>query len=122
MSESSYSRRLLLRVSERGLRMFRNNVGMLKDRFGNWIKYGVCNPGGSDYIGWKSVVITPEMVGCKVAIFAAMEVKAVDGKAPTDDQSDFLRAVRDAGGIALLARESEDSLEEQGPSSTGVVI
>jgi len=121
MAETPYMRRLALQLTERGARVFRNNVGFLKDRFGNLVKYGVCNPGGSDLIGWKSIVITPDMVGKKAALFVAVEVKAWDGTS-TEEQEDFQRAVRDAGGIALLAREGHDDLNNQGFSHTGVVL
>lgn len=122
MSETPYMRRLMLRLTGRGVRIFRNNVGALQDRFGVWVRYGVCNPGGSDLIGWKSVEITPEMVGARAALFVAVEVKSQRGKPPTDEQIAFMRAVRDAGGISLLAREGTDSIEEQGFSSTGVLL
>jgi len=64
--------------------------------------------GGSDLVGWFSVVITPEMVGRRVAVFAACEVKRPGGRA-TAEQLNFLEQLRSAGGIAVLARTVEDA-------------
>lgn len=84
----------------------RNNVG--RARAGNRvIAFGVGGPGGSDLIGWKEVEITQEMVGTKVAVFAAVEVKEGTGRA-SREQKQFLDAVDRAGGIAILARRMED--------------
>lgn len=107
MGETPFMHKVMLAVTEIGARVFRNNVGMLKDRHGNRVKYGVCNPGGSDLIGWQSIEVTPEMVGKKVAVFLAIETKAGIYKA-TDDQRKFLLAVRDAGGIAMLVHEDDE--------------
>lgn len=89
-------------------RLWRNNVGALKDRTGRLVCYGLC-PGSSDLIGYRSVVITPEMVGQRVAVFAAVEVK--DQGQPTDQQEAFIRLVQDAGGLAGVARSVEEARE-----------
>jgi hypothetical protein len=67
---------------------------------------GLCN-GSSDLIGWHTVEITPDMVGQRVALFAALEVK--DRAKLTDEQAGFLEAVRRAGGIAAEVRSPEDA-------------
>ncbi len=66
--------------------------------------------GSSDLIGWTEVVITPDMVGRKVAIFTAVEVKSARGRA-TEEQLNFIRRVQDAAGIAGIARSSEDAVD-----------
>ena len=71
------------------------------------LRAGLCT-GGSDLIGWKSVTITPEMVGRKVAVFLAPEVKSATGKAKTH-QEKFLSAVQNAGGIAGVVRSAEEA-------------
>jgi hypothetical protein len=48
------------------------------------------------------------MVGQRLAVFAAIEVKSVTGR-PTPEQTAFLAAVRDAGGVACIARSVEDA-------------
>ena len=83
--------------------MFRNNCGSYKADNGQWVKYGVANPGGSDLIGWTSVVITPEMVGKKIAVFTAIEVKT--GKVQVSDaQKNFIEQVNKAGGRGEIIR------------------
>lgn len=86
------------------VRLFRNNTGALKDQRGRLVKFGLC-PGSSDLIGWKTVEITPDMVGKRLAVFTAIEVK--DKGKPTTDQLSFIECVRKAGGIAGVARSVE---------------
>ena len=88
-------------------RMFRNNVGTLRDKDGRYITYGLCN-GSSDLIGWRSIVIGPEHIGKEVAIFTAIEVKTDKGIV-TKDQANFLSAVFLAGGISGVARTIEEA-------------
>ncbi len=88
-------------------RLWRNNVGALKDQAGQLVRYGLC-PGSSDLIGYRTVVITPEMVGQRVAIFAAVEVK--DRARPTTHQTAFIHLVQQAGGLAGIARSVPDAL------------
>jgi hypothetical protein len=89
------------------IRLLRNNVGVLQDRNGTYIRFGLCS-GSSDLIGWKSVVITPEMVGKRVAVFTAIEVKSKNGVVSIG-QNMFLKVVREAGGLAGVARSMEDA-------------
>jgi hypothetical protein len=88
-------------------RLFKNQVGMLKDANGQRVRFGLCR-GSSDLIGWQSVTITPAMVGTKVAIFTAIELKT--GKSwPTKPQRLFIEAVKKHGGKAGIARSIEDA-------------
>ncbi len=66
-------------------------------------------PGFADLFGLVAVTITPDMVGQKLAVFTALEVKSAKGK-PTDNQSDFLAAVNDNGGRAGVVRTVEDAV------------
>lgn len=109
MTESTILRRVMRALSYAGVITFRNNVGALIDREGRTVRYGVCNPGGSDLIGWRTVRVTPRMVGDDIAVFLACEVKAPDGRT-TPAQENFLRVVREAGGIAILARSPEQAI------------
>jgi len=93
-----------------GLRLFRNNVGMLPDREGRPVRFGL-HPGSSDLIGWRSITITPDMVGKQVAVFTALEVKAPGGThRVTAEQRHFLDTVEAAGGFAGVARSPEQAL------------
>jgi len=97
---------ILLAAPKLGARLFRNNVGVLQDRNGQHVRYGLC-VGSGDLIGWKEVTVTPEMVGKKVAIFTSVEVKTGKLK-PTEAQFNFGCAVTEAGGYSLLARAADD--------------
>lgn len=103
--ESDYLKRIMLEYAGKGYTVFRNNVGALRAPNGSVVRYGVCNPGGSDLIGWKSRVITPADVGETVAQFVAIEAK--DKAVVSKDQRNFLQRVKDAGGIAILRRKGK---------------
>lgn len=91
------------------VRLLRNNSGAWKDKTGRWIRYGL-GAGSSDLIGWKSVVVTQEMVGRKIAVFCGLEIKrpgaGADGK-----QLEFIARVNDAGGCAGIAHSIEEAGE-----------
>jgi len=89
-------------------RAWRNNIAKLQVR-GYWVNYGIPGPGGSDLIGLHSLTITPDMVGKRVAVFTAIEVKSDTGKA-TADQIAFLDFVTAMGGIAGVARSADEAL------------
>lgn len=108
LKESVLQQQIRLALSEAGAVMFRNSVGQHTTPDGRVIRYGVCNPGGSDLIGWTPVVITPQMVGQAVAVFTAVEVKTQQGRA-TEAQQRFLDAVRKAGGKGGIARSAADA-------------
>ena len=101
MSESTLVRQLLLAYNRGPVRLFRNNSGVLQDRRGAWVRYGLC-PGSSDLIGWKC------------GVFVAIECKS-KGKRPTPEQVAFLGAVRSAGGIAGVVYSLEDTVLLLGP-------
>ena len=73
---------------------------------GRLVKFGLCK-GSSDLIGFKTVTITPDMVGKEVAVFSAIEVKD-KGKA-TDEQKKFLNIIQNAGGFAGIARDIKEA-------------
>jgi hypothetical protein len=88
-------------------RLWRNNVGALRDQRGQLVRYGLC-PGSSDLIGYRTITITPDMVGQRVAVFAAVEVK--DAGRPTDQQQAFITLINQAGGLSGVARSVPDAL------------
>lgn len=110
MKESSLLKHVMLAVGRGAVRVYRNNVGALKDDDDQWVRYGVCNPGGSDLIGWKSVVVTPEMVGKRVAVFVAIETKGERGRV-SGDQAQFIACVNAAGGIAGVVRSVDEATD-----------
>jgi hypothetical protein len=110
MSEASIQQHIRLALGKLPyLRLFRNNCGKLPDpRTGRWVEFGVGNPGGGDLLGWRTVEVTPEMVGQRVAVFTSIEVKTPTGKLRAE-QEQWMKVVRGAGGIAGVARSVEDA-------------
>lgn len=123
MSEKSIQSEIHAKLASRpDIRLFRNNIGMayqgrvvsksenviVIEQYRH-IKYGLQNPGGHDLIGWKSITITPEMVGKKIAVFASVECKNGKSGKPSDEQTAFQNAVIHFGGISGLARSLQDA-------------
>ena len=108
-TEKDTERTLILHASQCGSVIFTDNVGMYKDQRGNVIRDGLCK-GSSDLIGWAPVTVTPDMVGSKIAVFTAVEVKLnKNGKyKATDDQKRFISAVLNNGGFAGVADCKKD--------------
>lgn len=109
MKETDLLRHIQVAASKTGARLLRNNVGMLKDENGTYVRYGL-GTGSSDLIGWTPVKVTPEMVGLTIAVFTAIEGKVGYAKTTTE-QDQFIAAVLQAGGIAGVARSEKDALD-----------
>ena len=107
VTEQQIQQRIRLACSRGPVRLWRNNTGRLRDERGQLVTFGLC-PGSADLIGYRSVTITPEMVGQTVAVFAAVEVKSERGR-PTPEQTSFLEHITAAGGLAGIARSVEDA-------------
>ena len=91
-------------------RLFRNQVGSLPDpRTGRLVTFGLAR-GSADLIGWRTITITPAMVGQRVAVFTSIEVKTPTGRVRPDQQA-WLGTVQSAGGIAGIARSVPDALQ-----------
>lgn len=111
---------ILLAVCRGKVRLFRNNVGVgwlggpTEHKAGTVILHNArplhagLVKGSGDLIGWRTVEITPDMVGQRVAVFASIEVKGTGGK-PRPEQLTWLDNVRAAGGIACIAYSVEDA-------------
>jgi len=109
MSEKNIQTNIFLAASRNGATIFRNNCGVAVYPDGSRVKYGICNPGGSDLIGWQSIKITPDMVGQRMARFVALEVKSTTGIIKKE-QINFIDNVRKAGGIAGVVRTTDDAI------------
>lgn len=105
MSEAATLQEIRLSLGrEPGLALFRNNVGVLRDQHGRPVRFGL-HPGSSDLVGWRSLLVTSELVGTRLAVFSALEIKKPGGKHPvTDEQQAWIDAVARAGGFAGVAR------------------
>jgi hypothetical protein len=107
MTEQQIQQRIRLTCSTEATRLFRNNTGTLRDQHGRPVSFGLCK-GSADLIGWRTVTVTPEMVGTQVAVFTSIEVKTATGRLRSEQQQ-WLDAVQAAGGIAGVARSVEDA-------------
>lgn len=109
-SEGNIMRRIMLALGKRpDVRLFRNNVGVAVFPDGSRVAYGLA-PGSSDIIGWKSVEVSRDMVGQRLAVFVAVEVKGERGRL-TEHQLRFIDTVRQFGGIAGVATSPEEALK-----------
>lgn len=125
--------RLVMRLSTGAVRLFRNNVGSFWTgkiervrapgavavkpgdvviRSARIVNCGL-HEGSGDLIGWKSVEVTPDMVGQRLAVFVSMEVKAAGGKL-RPAQRNWLDVVRSMGGLAGVARSADEADEALG--------
>lgn len=94
--------------SHREVRLFRNTVGGAKLADGRFLRYGLA-PGSADLIGWRSITISPEMVGHRVAILASIEVKRPGRAHVRPEQRIWHRAVSEAGGMAGIVQSVEEA-------------
>jgi len=82
-SEAAVQNRVLLEAPHAGVMLFRNNVGVLQDKNGRPVRYGLANDSkavnerfkSGDLIGWRRKLITANMVGGHIAQFVSREVK-----------------------------------------------
>ena len=109
-SENQIQQEIRLAVGqEKNLRLFRNETGSLPNpKTGKWVDFGLAK-GSSDLIGFKTIEVTPDMVGEKLAVFTSIEVKNKRGKV-SELQHNWLQVVKKAGGITGVARSIQDAL------------
>lgn len=82
-SESRVQSAIRLEAPQKGVRLFRNNVGVLFDRNDRPVRYGLANDSpalnrhlkSGDLIGWRRVLVTPDMVGQLIAQIVSRECK-----------------------------------------------
>ena len=106
-SEQTIQQHIRIACSKGDTRLFRNNTGTLRDQHGRPVQFGLCK-GSGDLIGWRSITVTPAMVGTTIAVFISVEVKTPTGRM-RPEQKQWLEAVQAAGGIAGVARSVADA-------------
>jgi len=109
MTGAQLTAEIQLALATGDCRLWRNQVGKYQLADGRWLSSGLA-VGSADLIGWKTKMITQEMVGEKIAIFASIEVKG-HGDRATDKQRNWSETVRKAGGITAFARSVEEARE-----------
>lgn len=84
LSEAAIQTNIRLEASRKGIRLWRNNVGVMHDAdAGIYVRYGLANESSQmnavvksgDLIGIRPVVITPAHVGTTIGQFMSREVK-----------------------------------------------
>lgn len=120
MRESEIQSRIRIAVAKLGAVLFRCNTGLAWTGEVTRINpttiliknarpfHAGLTRGGSDLIGWNSVIVTEAMVGRKIAVFSAVECKNPHGRI-TAEQENFLDQLNRAGGIAVIARSEDDA-------------
>jgi len=107
MGETNFMKEVQMEASQLGGRLFRNNVGLYLTLDGTRkVRTGLCT-GSSDLIGFFPKIVTQDMVGEKIAIFAAIETKSKKRKA-TEEQKRFIEMVKGFGGIAGEVKNFKD--------------
>ena len=99
--------------------LWRNNVGVLRDKTGRPVRYGLANDSpdvnaqfkSGDLIGVRRLVVTPTMVGSIVGQFISRECKHTGWRWPGDAhekaQFNWLRLVSSYGGDARFTSGPE---------------
>lgn len=116
-SESNVQARVRLEAARKGVRLYRNNSGAWRDKTGRVIRYGLGNDSkdtnevlkSPDLVGWRKILITPDMVGSYVAKATLRECKPEGWHyAGTDEevaQKRFLDMCTADGGDAKFATD-----------------
>jgi hypothetical protein len=126
MSEAGNQQRIRLAAANRGLILWRNNVGAVTTDDGRHIRFGLGNDSAkinkafksSDLIGINPVVITPDMVGQTIGQFVAIEVKRDNFVGRETDkryvaQRKFIECVQRYGGMGMFAKSEKDIWGDQ---------
>lgn len=96
-SEANILNDCMVALSSAGCMVWRNNTGVLPDKTGRPIRFGLC-VGSSDIIGI-----------CADGRFLAVECKSKTGRA-TEKQLTFIRNVIRMGGRAGVARSADEAI------------
>ena len=114
-SEARVQAEIRLEGAKKGVRLWRNNVGVLLDARSVPVRYGLANDSkrlneackSGDLIGWRPVLITSDMVGTRVAQFVSRECKhsgwKYKGDAHERAQLKWIEVVTADGGDACFA-------------------
>jgi len=117
-SESDVQQLIQLEAPKHNCVLLRNNSGAFTDANGRLVRFGLgqtsnaTNYKSSDLIGWTEITITSEMVGKKVAVFTAIEVKKEAWRSTKNTrealQENFINWVKMRGGIAAFINNVDD--------------
>jgi len=121
MLEDEVQQYVRIEAAKFGCILLRNNSGVLEDKTGRPVRYGLANESSkqneifksSDLIGITPVVITPDMVGRTIGVFTAIEVKKEGWKFNPNNKREsaqlaFINWVKKLGGIASFVQSNDD--------------
>lgn len=106
--ETDLQKTLAIGFSDNG-RLWINDNGFGFHKIGDkyiGFRYGL-GVGIADLIGYTEVVITEDMVGRRLPIFTAFEVKTSSGR-PSVEQEKFIAFIKSKGGIGAIVRSRDD--------------
>ncbi len=129
--ETAIAHNIMLQTSKLGARLWKNTRGLFYTKFEvvalivavksgdikrmldaakklRQVKAGLLAEGAADLIGFRPVIVTPEMVGSTIAVFSVVEVKTETGAA-SPEQRDFIDFVLKSGGFAGVARSPDEA-------------
>lgn len=113
-SEAWVQSAVRIEASQKGVTLFRNNVGVLEDKTGRPVRYGLANDSkqinevikSGDLIGWRPRLIEPWMLGHVVAQFVSRECKTpgwqFTGAGREAAQMNWIKLVNASGGDAAF--------------------
>jgi hypothetical protein len=113
-SELAVQSHVRLEAGRKGIKLWRNNVGVLRDETGRPVRYGLANDSpalnkaikSGDLIGWRPLLITPAHIGSKIAQFVSRECKRAawhyTGTEHEIPQLRWIEAVNADGGDAAF--------------------
>lgn len=113
-NETDISKLIILEANQKGMRLWRNNVGATYNENGRFIRYGLANDSvkinkiikSSDLVGIKPVVITQEYVGKILGQFVCREIKNVNWKFTNTEreqaQLNWINLINKMGGDAAF--------------------
>ena len=117
-SEAAVTSRVRMEAAAKGYTLWRNNVGALLDQRGIPVRFGLANDSkqmnerikSADWIGWRKVVVTPDMVGQTLAVFASVEMKEAgwrySGAGREAAQMTWAQLVAASGGVGVIVSEA----------------
>lgn len=114
-SEAFAQSQVVLEGARKGVRLWRNNVGVLEDATGRPVRYGLANESkqvneqikSSDLIGIRPIRITPAHVGLVLGQFVGREIKEpgwkYTGRGREEAQLRWAELICSLGGDAAFA-------------------
>lgn len=117
LSEAAIQSTVRLEASEKGMRLWRNNVGATYTKEGSFIRYGLANESkelnnrikSADLIGVRPILITKQWIGCTIGQFVSREIKASNwkysGGLREEAQLRWAELIMSLGGDACFANK-----------------